>query len=831
MRLFAQFYQRTVLAHPLLTLLAFAVVMLLAATQFSQFRLDASAESLVLENDQSLEDYRQMNQRFTASDGFLVVTYAPFTDLFSDDAIATLRSLRDDLAAVRGVSSTNSILNVPLLHSPRMSLSTVEEELLTLDQHDVPLADVRRALLDNPLYPDLLISRDATTTAIQVNLPTPDNYFTLLYQRDGLRNKAREQGLSADEQQTLARVSAEFQALLEAMDAEQARIIREVRGILAQYRDRAEIHLGGVPMIASDMIDFVRNDISTFGVGVLIFIVLTLAFIFREWRWVVAPLLVCLFTVWLMVGYLGWMQWPVTVISSNFVSLLLIMTMSITIHLIVRYREFQHDEPDAPPLDTNWRTVKSMIKPCFYMAITTIVAFGSLTFSGIRPVIDFGWMMTIGIALAFLMAFVVFPALLALLPPPRHERSADEGHAITRHFAVLTERYGNGVLVVSLVLAVIWGVGLSRLTVENSFIDYFKSNTEIHQGMIVIDNKLGGTTPLDIVITDNRTAQDADPFLDECDPFLDDECEEEDNRNTWFTWQKVNQLEQVHNYLNELPESGKVMSVTTTLRLLAQVNGGTPLNAFQLPFIPAMVPDELADLLITPYINDDTGQARFNVRLLESSPDLKRQELLERIQTALVEDLGFSEDQILLTGMTVMYNNMLQSLFDSQIKTLGVVFVAIMVMFLILFRSLLLAVIGILPNLLAAASVLGLLGLLGIPLDMMSITIAAITVGIAVDDTIHYMHRFRVEFARDGDYLATMHRCHSTIGRAMFYTSLTIITGFSILVLSNFIPTIYFGLFTGFAMLMALLGALTLLPRLIILLKPFGPDNVPQPTT
>jgi predicted RND superfamily exporter protein len=817
------FYDRFILAHPWLVLLVFGLFLVVTAFGFSQFRLDASAESLVLENDRSLEEYRQVNRTFTTSDDFLVVTYTPDNELFTESGLARLAALRDELANVEAVGSTNSILSVPLLHSPDLTLDTVDSEIKTIDEHNVPPETARKALLNSPMYPNLLISEDAGTTAIQVNLPTPEKYFELLNQRDALRESVNAGNASEQEQQELEAVSEEFIRFTETLGEERDATIGQVRAILDDYRDQATIHLGGVPMIVADMIRFIKNDLSTFGLGVLAFLLLTLAIIFRQWRWVLVPLLCCGSTVWLMVGFLGWAQWPVTVISSNFISLLLIMTLSLTIHLIVRYREFQHDEPEAAPKNILRRTLLAMIKPCFYMAITTIVAFGSLTFSGIRPVIDFGWMMTIGLAVAFLITFLIFPALLRLLPPPVDKRVTSDRVPFTDAFAHFTERFGGTVLVGSGVLAVLCVIGLSRLTVENSFIDYFKSDTEIHQGMITIDDRLGGTTPLDVVITDKPAPEGAgsDPFASDCDPFVED-CGDEEYRDTWYTYQKMQQLEQVHDYLDSLPETGKVLSISTTLDLLAQVNGGEALDALELAFVPAAVPDDLKDILLTPYIAEDEDKARFSIRILETMPDLRRQELLDRIRNHLTTELGYHEDRVQLSGMTVMYNNMLQSLFDSQIKTIGVVFGAILVMFLILFRSVKLALIGMAPNLIAAGSVLGLMGWLGIPLDMMTITVAAITVGIAVDDTIHYIHRFKTEFVKDGDYLATMHRCHRSIGQAMFFTSLTIITGFSILALSNFIPTIYFGLFTGFAMFMALAGALTLLPRLIVLIKPWG---------
>ncbi|MEP3165847.1 MAG: MMPL family transporter [Marinobacter sp.] len=821
------FYDRLIFPRPFVILLLFGVLLVIASLRLDQFRLDASAESLVLENDRSLEQYREVNRRFTTSDDFLVVTYTPNEELFSDDGLALLASLRDELSALDNVSSTNSILNVPLLHSPDLTLDTVDSEIKTIDEDGIKPETARKALLNNPLYPNLLISEDGHTTAIQVNLPTPERYFELLHERNNLRDKVDSGEATAQEQQQLEAVSRKFIEFTEAQGEERDRTIDNVRAILDSYRGRAEIYLGGVPMIVADMIRFIENDLSTFGIGVLVFLLLTLAIIFRQWRWVVVPLLCCSFTVWLVIGYLSWARWPVTVISSNFVSLLLIMTLSLTIHLIVRYREFQHDEPDAAPSDILRSTLLAMVKPCFYMAITTIVAFGSLTFSGIRPVIDFGWMMTIGLTVAFLITFVIFPALLALLPPPLDDRVRSERIPFTARFARFTEHYGKTVLVGSAIIAVLCVIGLNRLTVENSFIDYFKSSTEIHQGMITIDDRLGGTTPLDVVITDDKAAESesgSDPFASDCDPFVENCDGAEEYRDTWFTYQKMERLEKVHEYLDSLPETGKVQSISTTLDILAQVNGGEPLNALELAFVPSAVPDDLQDILLTPYISEEHDQARFSIRILETSPDLRRQELLDNIRNHLTGEMGFEEDQVKLTGMTVMYNNMLQSLFESQIKTLGVVFLAIMVMFLILFRSIKLALIGMAPNLIAAGSVLGLMGWLGIPLDMMTITVAAITVGIAVDDTIHYIHRFKTEFAKDGDYIATMHRCHRSIGQAMFFTSLTIITGFSILVLSNFIPTIYFGLFTGFAMFMALVGALTLLPRLIVLVKPFGAE-------
>lgn len=819
-------YDRTVLSHPVLTLLLVLVAAIIAGLRLDQFRLDASPDSLVKEGDTAFEYYQKINSRFTSSDDFLIVSYQPEGELFSDSTISHLRSLRDELAAIEGIRETNSILNVPLLHSPKISLTTVSQHQKTLDEDDVPLDVARDSLLSNPLYPNMLISEDATTTAIQLIFPSAEDYYELRERRNELQGKASEQGLSNDEADELESVIQKYRERKVELDARQNRVIADVRDIVKQYQDSATIHLGGVPMIVADMMDFVRSDLVTFGLGVLAFILLTLTVIFRQVRWVLLPIICCSTTVWLTLGYLGWTHWPVTVISSNFVSLLLIITLSLTVHLIVRYREYQQKEPEASAYQLVQETVSAMSLPCFYMALTTVMAFGSLFFSEIQPVIDFGLMMAMGTVFAYVVVFTVLPAILMLLPRAANPGPRLEKAPITAYVAEFTQAQGGRILAFSALLAAFCIGGITQLSVENRFIDYFKSDTEINQGMTVIDQKLGGTTPLDVII-DLKERQRLEDKQSDCDPFVDPDCEEQQKKEqieTFFSPDGIALLNKVHKYLDERPETGKVISLATTVRLAERINQGG-LNRLQLGLMGRAFPDDLRSILLTPYVNMETRQARVGIRLVESSPDLRRQALFDDIRKHLTQEIGLDDEQVHLTGMAVLYNNMLQSLFSSQIKTLGVVFLAIMAMFMILFRSLKVALIAIFPNLLAAGTVLGLMGWMGISLDMMTITIAAITVGIAVDNTIHYIYRFKQEFARDGRYLDAMHRSHRTIGRAMFYTSLTIIVGFSILALSNFIPTIYFGLFTGLAMAIALLGALTLLPQLMVTFKPLGKDQ------
>jgi predicted RND superfamily exporter protein len=499
------------------------------------------------------------------------------------------------------------------------------------------------------------------------------------------------------------------------------------------------------------------------------------------------------------------------------------------IHLIIRYRELNAADPSAGQYTLVRETIRKMTIPCFYTAITTMVAFASLLFSGIRPVIDFGWMMAIGIAASFLLAFILFPATLMFLQPvpPTITASHRLTAAITHFFAVLIERHGKTVVAVFVLVVLFSIAGITRLTVENRFIDYYKPSTEIYRGMELIDRKLGGTTPLDIIL--DAPADFLEPGEPpEDDPFMDEfELETAASAGItgtsyWFNSYRLEDVTAIHDYLDSLPETGKVLSIVTAMRMLKSLADGNTIDDFFLAILYRRLPDDIRKALFTPYLATDGNQIRFSVRVFESDRSLRRAELLQNIHDYLTKDLGLDEAQVHLTGMLVLYNNMLQSLFQSQIMTIGVVFIAIMLMFVILFRSLKMAMIAIVPNVVAALQVLGLMGWLKIPLDLMTITIAAIVIGIAVDDTIHYIHRFTEEFGSDHDYWATVQRCHGSIGHAMYYTTMTITLGFAILALSSFIPTIYFGLLTGFSMLVALLADLALLPLLLAGFKPLG---------
>lgn len=820
-----RWYSHCVLDYPLFVILGLIILIIILGYKAKDFKIDASAETLLLENDPDLRYSRQLNNRYGVND-FLFVSFSPKEgDLLSSDNLDTIRRLRDELAVLDPVDSVFTILDVPLLESPPISYSDFSGSLPTLQSAKIDKNLARKELRDSYFYRDLIVSSDMTTTALIINLEINENYRELIQERNGFLDKKAQAGLSENEKSELKSLNKKIRQQLDEMAKVQHKNIAAVRSIIEKYRPDAEIFLGGISMIADDMISFIRRDLAVFGFGVLILLIAMLGIIFRRIRWIALPMLCCFLSVIAMMGILAAFGWEVTVISSNFISLQLIITLAISVHLIVRYREFQRKEPETDQYTLIQLTIQSKFIPCLYAALTTIAGFSSLLLCDIKPVIHFGWMMSAGIFVSLVLTFVLFPAGMALMKkpiPPSDNKILT--FSFTDFLARFTQSNGILILVVAVVLAVLSIIGISRLMVENSFIDYFKKSTEIYQGMELIDRKLGGTTPIDVIVRfesfEPEDTEEDDEFFE--DPF--DEMGEEDEGKYWFTEGRVDTIERVHDYLDGLPETGKVLSVGTLLKIGRNLKGES-LDSFEIAVLYSKLPDDYKNMILKPYLSIEDNEARFSVRIKDSLESLKRDAFLKRVEDDLINKLELEKGKVSLAGTMVLYNNMLQSLFSSQIKTLGVVAVVLLGMFLILFRSLKVALIAFFPNLLSAAAVLGVMGWMNIPLDMMTITIAAISIGIAVDDTIHYIYRFKKEIIKDSDYYKALHRCHGSIGHAMYYTSIIIIVGFSILVFSNFWPTIYFGVFTGLAMFIALIFALTLLPQLLVLFKPFGIDT------
>ena len=808
-------YRQYLLGHPFLVLLFLAMILVISATNIKNFKLDASADTLILEDDRDLKIFRNISERYESSDFMILTLTDKNKNIFSSDTLQLIDTLTREIKTLQNIDSVTSITNIPLVTSSEKPLTELIIDIPNILSDDIDRNRAKEEILTSPIYKDLVISSDARTTAMQLVIKKNQSLFNALKQRNLFFEKYQEDE-SFESEYELAK--ARYQNLAEKEKRKIKLLIEEIRKVQSSYsNDRYEIRLGGIPMITDDMITFIKNDLINFGFGVLLFILITLVIIFRKFIWVAAPIVNCIYAVLFMIGLLGYLDWKVTVISSNFISLMLILTLSMNIHIIVRYRQIFSTE-DGDKFDAIYQTTKKMIWPCLYTALTTIVAFASLVFSDIKPVIDFGYMMVIGLTSLFLTSFTLLPCFILVFSNRDNSvaRNEQTESYIVDTLSNVALKFGKYIYAFVAVISVITLYGLTQLKVENSFINYFRSDTEIHKGMKLIDNQLGGTTPMDIIIKfpDSKVSQDDDEF----DDLLGDS--EESSESNWFTTEKINKIKYVHDYLNKNEYIGKVLSLASSIRVAEIVNDDKELNSVEMSLLYKQLPEEVKDIAVNPYLSIKDNEARINVRILDSNQNLRRADLIEQIRTDLNDDAYLKSEVITITGILLLYNNMLQSLFDSQIKSLGFVMLIIASMFLILFRSFKLMVIGIIPNLLSALLVLGIMGIINLPLDMMTITIAAITVGIAVDNSIHYIYRFKEEFQSAQNYEDTVKICHSSIGRAIFFTGITVIFGFSILILSNFIPTIIFGTLTGFAMLVALVLVLTLLPRLLISMRP-----------
>lgn len=814
-------YQSFILVHPKKVLFIILVSVLFLGFHATKLEIDASADTLLLEHDKDLKFSREIYKRYGTSD-YLLLAYTPKHDLLSEETLQSIASLSQSLKALPSVHSITSILNVPLLQSPPKNLASLVDNVPTLEKGGVDKELVKHEFLNSPLYSNALVSSDFKTTAILIYLERDEKYFSLIQQKEELELKKKEQPLSQEEIQKLKNLQQEYKHHKEIQRQKEHENIENIRQVMAQYQGSGELFLGGVNMIVDDIITYIKGDLLIYGTTLLAILIAVLWMIFRHLRWILVTLGICLLSVISTSGLLGVFDWQVTVISSNFISLQLIITISIVVHLIVRYNELHNENPHASQRELVLQTVLSKAKPSFFAIITTIAGFSSLMVSDIKPVINLGWMMSTGIAISLLLGFLVFPSVLMLLKKVEvHKTDLQHLFSMTKLCSNSVTRFGKPILIISAIVFVFSLWGASKLIVENSFISYFKQSTPIYQGMKVIDQKLGGTTPLDVVMNFTTVEQ----IEDANDGFLDSfDAEFSVNQNApeyWFTPDRMYQIIKVHDYLESIDAIGKVQSLATTLKIGKTLNEGKELESIQLALLYKKLPQEYKDIILSPYVSIENNQVRFTTRIIDSKEDLRRNELLEKIKTDLPMVVSPKDATFQLSSLMVLYNNMLQSLFKSQILTIGIVVGILFIMFLILFRSVYIACIALIVNIIPISIVFGVMGFLNIPLDIMTITIAAISIGIGVDDTIHYIHRFTQEYEKTNDYVQAMKNAHNSIGYAMYYTSLVIVLGFSILVLSNFIPTIYFGLLTVLVMFMVLLADLLLLPKLLVMLKPF----------
>ena len=781
----------------------------------SDFDLDASSETLLLENDPDLKLYRDSAKTYGSTD-FLVVTVTPDESIFKKSSIETFKKLIFELSNIDGIESVLSLLDAPLIEpNKNLSLSEVADRVSTLDSTDPDIEKAKRVFNTNEVYKNLLISEDLKTTAIQLTLKRNITYENLINERYSINDQ-----LNPEFNSRLEIVNEEIQKERNLMSAKEEKLVEEIRGILKNYSYFGELFLGGAAMITVDTINFISQDLITFGLAVFLIFILVLGVIFKQFRWVAIPLSAALFSSIISIGVIGWLEWKVTVVSANFVSIVMIISLSLAVHLIVRYQELNHKlDLDQKALVNE--TLRQMFLPCLYTALTTVAAFASLVISDIKPLIDFGFMMVISIVSIFIFTFIYFGSLNALLPKTNVSLKPVSESYTNKIFSWVEKRI-NTIFFLTFFVILLSVVGFNKLTVENKFIDYFKSSSEIYKGLSLIDKKLGGTATLDVIIDAPNMDQEADfAFEDDFDEGFGDSLEDEiQEQGYWFTSENLIFLESIHDYLEGRDEIGKVLSVSSGVKIAEIANNNNRLSDVELALLRSLLPEEIESQLLSSYISSDDNQVRLTARVIESLEGLNRKTFIESIDADLQNVFGLDVNQYSLTGVSVIYSNLLQSLFGSLFGSMSIVFVSIFLMFLILFKSLNLALLGMVPNFLSAGAVIGTIGLLGIPLDVMTVTVAAVSVGMGVDNTIHYIFRFKKEYSATNNYLTASKNTHTTVGKALLYTSLTIIFGFLSLTISNFNPTVYFGLFTALAMIMAIISSLVLLPALLIKLKP-----------
>ena len=789
------FYQNIVLKNPK-SIFVLLLIILLSFGYFSKdFRLDASSDTLLIEGDPDLEYLKEVTERYGSKE-FLILTYSPNEGMVTESSINNLLSLKYKIQSLDWVHNVVTLLDVPLLNNSEAPLQERLESFKTLKDEDVDKERGFQEILNSPVFRNFVISEDGNTSGIIVYIKKNNI--------ENIENKTKE----------------EIEYYKNSLKKKNHKNILQIREVIKSYNEIGKIYLGGIPMIADDMMSFIKSDIIVFGLGVFLFIIATLWFVFRKLIWIIVPISSCFFSVLIMTGLLGLLGWKVTVISSNFIALMLILTMAMNIHMSTRFLQLRNDFPNSSKFEIISMTTSKMFWPIIYTVLTTVCAFLSLIFSGIKPIIDFGWMMTFGLITSFIITFTLLPTLLSFISNNSVAIKENNDSKITSFLGKISIDNKNVIFTLTGLVIILSIIGISRLEVENSFINYFNKNTEIYKGMKLIDEKLGGTTPLEIILKFPKKEKTETVQDDEFEDWGEDE--NQSNEKYWFTKDKVDKIQAVHNYLDGLPPVGKVLSFSSIIEVATQLNNNKTLGSLELGVLYSKIPESIKKDIIDPYISVKDNEARISLRIKDSQDGLRRNDLIKQINYDLKNKLKLSEEEFKLAGVLILFNNLLQSLFKSQILTLGLVMIGIFIMFMILFKNIKLSLIGVVPNFIAAFFILGIIGLLGIPLDMMTITIAAITIGIAVDNSIHYIYRFKEEFLKDRNYEKTLKICHSTVGVAILNTSITIVFGFSILVFSKFIPTIYFGVFTGIAMLLAMVSVLTLLPSLILISKPFG---------
>lgn len=837
---------RGIVAYPKSVLGACLFICVLLCVNISKLEIDASTQTLLLENDKDLLIYKEVSKRYETPN-FLVLAYTPNVDLLSEQSLEFLRQISKDLEQIKGVESVLSVLNAPLLQNKALNISQLLEHIPSLLDDEMDLERAKAEFLSSPLYRANLVSVDFKTTSIIIYLQANDKYDAYIKERDFLNQKIKDGKASDDEIKKFKNLKREFKIYRDALRASEHENLQEIRAVIAKYNNKIfnleqnstknsstkqlnplipQLFLGGMNMIADDMIGFVRSDLLVYSLAAGLLVMVCLWVFYRQLRFVFLPIFICALSLGAASGLFGLLGFEITVISSNYTALAIIITLSVVIHLINAYREFAIKKIAFNQSQLVYLTLISRFKPCFFAVFTTIIGFISLMLADIRPVAMLGVMMSVAICISLILAFLLFGAIMCLLSKKAPKMSFERNFSLTKYCANMAiSRNGRiYIYIISFIAFVLGLAGVLRLEVENSFIGYFKENTDINRGMRVIDTTLGGTVPLDIVIKFNdTTSETSQSYDDELASFESEFSQNSKDPKYWFSSHKMAIIKKVDEFLKAREFVGSVSSLNTLLELGKSLNGGRDLDPLALALLYNGLSGKQRALLLTPYVNIQRNEAHFSIRTIDSDENLKRDEFLRFLEADLNKLLANEGVSVQVSGVMRLYNNMLRSLVSSQTDTLAFVLIALFITFVLLFKSIKLALIGIISNIVPLCAVFGFMGLAGISLDIMSITIAAISLGIGVDDIIHYVHRYKAELVRLRRQNHNPDICknaiinsHLSIGYAMYYTSFTVFMGFGVMMSSNFWPTIYFGFLTDLVMFLMLASALLLMPAMIV---------------
>ena len=814
-----------VVRKPIIVLVFMFALVATCSIYIKNLNIDASPDSLMLESDPDLKYYREVHRHY-GTDEYIIVGFKPNKGMLEQENIQYIEDITNQFKNIEGISAVTSLSNVPLLLQLKEDEKTGQTSFSNMLTPNVDLKKAEQEFTSSPIYVDNLVSKDLSTTAIKVDIEKNKKLVDLIEQKYVLLEKQKTETKNtqaiSDIEQLRNNISVERQVINQRYKD----VLDEVRGILSTQGNKGQFYLAGAPLIGNDMKEYVVKDIRTFGVAILGIMVVVLFIFFRKPAWIFLALICAVLNVLLVAGLASLLGFQLTIISSNFVALLIIFSVTLSIHVIIRYQEIQALNPNDSVEDEIKVAISQIITPCSYMVLTSATAFLSLIVSDINPVIIFGYIMILGLICAFLLTFTVLPALIKLIKPQSREHEKDKSADFLENILQVIVKHRKLTLTILVGMFALNIFGISQLTVENRFIDYFKKSTDIYQGLELVDQDLGGTVPLEIMLEANPNIEEEMDDTDDDEEFGDYLAELEETQDDftaksyWYNRSGIKKINKIHEYIESLPQIGKVLSLSSTEEVFRTINKGEPLEDFHLSLVYSKIPENIKNVLISPYVSSDGSQARVLARIKDSDHTLIRNDLLKKIKTDLNSEFVKNGESVRLTGISVLYNNVLQSLFKSQILTLGTVFVAILVMLIILFKSFKLAVIGTLPNIFTALFILGCMGVFGIPLDIMTITIAAITIGIGVDYAIHYIHRYQKELAASGDNYQAIHKSQTTVGKALYFTSITITLGFVVLILSNFVPSIYFGLLTSVAMLVSLFATFSIIPLLLSIMKP-----------